>query len=249
MSPERAKPRPPNHRLRRSGAKIEIARKIWFNRADLHVARIQIYGPGGRLDSDINYSDWRAGSDSQAGSASPNSANVLFPREIRIDRPQQDYQLALSITKLTLNSQIPADRFVLPQPPGTELVPIADDSPAEAQPSDPTSSAHSKLPQPARQPCVTASARNQGHTFVIGQMIFSNVVHRPLRTLVSLFAVAVEVTLVIIIVGLTSGMLQETAKRIEGVGADIMLQPPSASVFLAFSGAPMPIRIGDRLHT
>jgi len=49
-------------------------------------------------------------------------------------------------------------------------------------------------------------------------------------------------------VGLTSGMLQETAKRIEGVGADIMLQPPSASVLLAFNGAPMPIRIGDRLR-
>src|ERR1700691_676268 len=49
-------------------------------------------------------------------------------------------------------------------------------------------------------------------------------------------------------VGLTSGMLQETAKRIEGIGADIMLQPPSASVFLAFSGAPMPIKIGDRLR-
>ncbi len=43
-------------------------------------------------------------------------------------------------------------------------------------------------------------------------------------------------------------MLQETAKRIEGVGADLMLQPPSASAFLAFSGAPMTIRIGDRLR-
>ena len=232
-----------------SGAKIEIARKIWFDRADLHVARIQIYGPGGRLDSDINYSDWRTGSDSQAGPTSQGSANVLFPREIRIDRPQQDYQLALSITKLTLNSQIPADRFVLPQPPGTELVPIADDSPADVQPSDPTSSAHSKLPQPGRQPCVTASARDQGHTFVIGHIILGNVLHRPLRTLISVLAVGVEVALVILIVGLASGMLQETAKRIEGVGADIMLQPPSASVFLAFSGAPMPIRIGDRLRS
>ena len=79
------------------------------------------------------------------------------------------------------------------------------------------------------------------------QMIFSNILHRPLRTLISILAVGVEVTLVIVIVGLTSGMLQETAKRIEGVGADVMLQPPSASVFLAFSGAPMPIRIGDKL--
>ena len=83
---------------------------------------------------------------------------------------------------------------------------------------------------------------------MIGRVVFANILHRPLRTAVSILAVGVEVTLVIIIVGLTSGMLQETAKRIEGVGADIMLQPPSASIFLAFNGAPMPIRIGDRLR-
>lgn len=79
-------------------------------------------------------------------------------------------------------------------------------------------------------------------------MIVRNVLHRPVRTLVSVVAVGVEVTLVLIIVGLTNGLLQETAKRIEGVGADIMVQPPSASVFLAFSGAPMPIRIREKLE-
>jgi putative ABC transport system permease protein len=79
-------------------------------------------------------------------------------------------------------------------------------------------------------------------------MVLRNLVHRPLRTVVSVLAVAVEVTLVLVIVGLTSGMLQETAKRIEGVGADIMVQPPSASMLLAFSGAPMPTLIGSRLE-
>jgi putative ABC transport system permease protein len=83
---------------------------------------------------------------------------------------------------------------------------------------------------------------------MIGRMVMHNLVHRPLRTAVSVLAVAVEVTLIIIIVGLTSGMIEETAKRIEGVGADIMVQPPSASVLLAFSGAPMPITIGNRLE-
>ena len=78
-------------------------------------------------------------------------------------------------------------------------------------------------------------------------MIVHNVLHRPLRTLITVIAVAVEVTLVIIVVGLTSGLLSESAKRIEGIGADIMVQPPSASVFMAFSGAPMPIAIGDKL--
>ncbi len=83
---------------------------------------------------------------------------------------------------------------------------------------------------------------------MIRHMIVQNVLHRPVRTLISVIAVAVEVTLVIIVVGLTSGLLTETAKRIEGVGADVMVQPPSASVFMAFSGAPMPIRIRDKLE-
>lgn len=83
---------------------------------------------------------------------------------------------------------------------------------------------------------------------MIRHMIVQNVLHRPLRTLITIIAVAVEVTLVIIVVGLTSGLLSESAKRIEGVGADIMVQPPSASVFMAFSGAPMPISIAGKLQ-
>jgi putative ABC transport system permease protein len=78
-------------------------------------------------------------------------------------------------------------------------------------------------------------------------MIVQNTLHRPVRTFITVLAVAVEVTLVIIVVGLTSGMLMDSAQRTEGVGADIMVQPPSASVFLGFSGAPMPISIGDKL--
>jgi putative ABC transport system permease protein len=83
---------------------------------------------------------------------------------------------------------------------------------------------------------------------MIWKLIVNNVVHRPMRTIVSVIAVGMEVALVILIVGLTSGLLQETVKRIEGIGADIMLQPPSASVFLAFSGAPMPVKIADKLR-
>lgn len=79
------------------------------------------------------------------------------------------------------------------------------------------------------------------------ELVMRNVWHRPVRTALSALAVAVEVTLVVLVVGLTSGLITETAKRIEGVGADIMVQPPSASVWLGFGGAPMPIRIGEKL--
>jgi putative ABC transport system permease protein len=84
---------------------------------------------------------------------------------------------------------------------------------------------------------------------MMGELIARNLLHRPLRTLIGVLAVAVEVALVVLIVGLTTGLLTETAKRIEGIGADIMLQSPSAQVFLAFSGSPMPIKIADKLRS
>jgi putative ABC transport system permease protein len=83
---------------------------------------------------------------------------------------------------------------------------------------------------------------------MMGQMVVQNLFHRPMRTLIGVMAIAVEVALVVLIVGLTSGMLTETAKRIEGIGADVMLQSPSAQIFLAFSGSPMPIKIADKLR-
>ena len=84
---------------------------------------------------------------------------------------------------------------------------------------------------------------------MIGYMISQNVLHRPVRTLITVIGVAVEVALVILVVGLTTGLLTESAKRTEGVGADMMIQPPSASIWAAFSGAPMPISIAGRLRT
>ena len=82
---------------------------------------------------------------------------------------------------------------------------------------------------------------------MMSQFVFSNLFHRPIRTLIGVLAIAVEVALMIVIVGLTSGMLEETAKRIEGIGADVMVQAPSAQMFLVMSGSPMPIKIGQRL--
>ena len=70
---------------------------------------------------------------------------------------------------------------------------------------------------------------------MMGELIARNLLHRPLRTLIGVMAVAVEVALVVLIVGLTTGLLTETAKRIEGIGADIMLQPPAASIFIGLT--------------
>lgn len=82
---------------------------------------------------------------------------------------------------------------------------------------------------------------------MMGELIVRNLLHRPMRTLIGAMGIAVEVALVVLIVGLTSGLLTETAKRIEGIGADIMLQAPNASYLWAFGSAPMPIKIGEKL--
>ena len=92
----------------------EIAKKIWFDRADLSVARIQRYAAAGRIMADVAYSAW-ADTPSADG-------NMPFPREIRLARPREDYQLGIAIRKVTLNEEIAAEKFQLAQPSGTELV-------------------------------------------------------------------------------------------------------------------------------
>jgi len=82
---------------------------------------------------------------------------------------------------------------------------------------------------------------------LVNRLIIANLVTRPVRTFLSVTAVAIEVVLIIMVVGLTHGILQESARRTLGVGAEIMVQPQTSSLFLGFSGAPMPVQIAERL--
>ena len=115
----------------RGGYRSEILRKIWFDRADLQVSRLQSFGPKGILLSDVHVSDWQPVIGDQAtASAKPDRA---FPRQIRIERPHDDYRLDLQITKVTLNENLPPDRFKLDQPPGSELVRVGENTEEKPQ--------------------------------------------------------------------------------------------------------------------
>lgn len=96
-----------------------IIRKVWFDRTDLNVSRIQLYATEGKLISDIQYSGW----DTVGGTS--------YPRQITLVRPGDDYKLEIAIKKMTLNEPIPSEKFVLAQPPGTELVRVGYDEPKE----------------------------------------------------------------------------------------------------------------------
>ena len=82
---------------------------------------------------------------------------------------------------------------------------------------------------------------------MVNKLIISNILYRPVRTALSALAVAMEVAMVILFVGLAHGLVNDSAQRQEGVGADVMVQPSGSSFLLAFSQAPMSLKIGDRL--
>jgi len=92
----------------------ELARKVWFDRTDLSIVRVQSYGRAGRLITDVKYADWQV------------SGDVKYPHDIQLQRPHDDYQIEVKILKLTVNQPIAADRFNLPQPPGTDLVTVSE---------------------------------------------------------------------------------------------------------------------------
>jgi putative ABC transport system permease protein len=84
--------------------------------------------------------------------------------------------------------------------------------------------------------------------FSLVQMFWGNLAARPLRCFLSILAIAIQVVLVLMIVGLTSGVISEWGKRVEGVGADILVQPPNSSIFFAFSSAVMQESLGEQIE-
>ncbi|HKW56819.1 MAG TPA: hypothetical protein VJN42_05615 [Candidatus Acidoferrum sp.] len=115
----------------RGGYRTEILRKIWFDRADLRITRLESFGSKGALLSDVHYADWEPVTVSSGQANEGGTAGLDFPRAIRIERPHDDYTLELQVTKLALNEVIPAQRFELAQPPGSELVPVGQDAGAK----------------------------------------------------------------------------------------------------------------------
>jgi putative ABC transport system permease protein len=65
---------------------------------------------------------------------------------------------------------------------------------------------------------------------LINKLVVENLKHRPVRTTLSIVAISIQVTMVLTLVGLSTGMLDEQVRRTRGVGADIIIRAPSSSV-------------------
>jgi len=82
----------------------------------------------------------------------------------------------------------------------------------------------------------------------MNKMIVANLVHRPIRSLISIVAIALEVTLILLIVGLCYGIMNDTKNRNAGIGFDVIVQPPGSSFFQGITGAPVSVKVADVLR-
>jgi len=57
----------------------------------------------------------------------------------------------------------------------------------------------------------------------MNSLVFSNMLHRPARTLVSVVGIGIGVLLIVFTIGLANGTMRERAERDKNVGAEIML--------------------------
>ena len=73
----------------------------------------------------------------------------------------------------------------------------------------------------------------------MNKLVFANLIHRPLRSIISVLAVAIEVVMILSIVAIFMGMLNDQKQRTNGIGADLVVSPSNASFMNGMSGAPM----------
>jgi outer membrane lipoprotein-sorting protein len=99
-----------------------LSRKIIFSRTDLLPHRQLVYDQTGNLATDAHYEEYK------------DYNEVNFPSQIEIWRPQEEYDITITIVKLQLNEPLPDDKFALAQPPGAQVVHL--DQPQSSQVSE-----------------------------------------------------------------------------------------------------------------
>ena len=96
--------------IRRGTDEPWLVRTLHFDRHNLEIVRQKTFDSTGSVLSDTKYSGWK------------DYAGVPYPSEIDIKRPQDHYEVVLNVLNLKVNSaDVTAERFILNQPPGTEL--------------------------------------------------------------------------------------------------------------------------------
>ena len=81
----------------------------------------------------------------------------------------------------------------------------------------------------------------------MNKLVVGNLIHRPLRSLISVLAVAIEVLMILSIAAVMLGMLNGSKTRTSGIGLDMFVRPSSTNNFAALSSAATSVKVADVL--
>jgi putative ABC transport system permease protein len=82
----------------------------------------------------------------------------------------------------------------------------------------------------------------------MNKLIFGNLVHRPLRSVISAFAVAIEVIMILSVVAIFYGILNGSRTQTSGVGMDMVVHPGASTALLSSSSASADVRVANVLR-
>ena len=81
----------------------------------------------------------------------------------------------------------------------------------------------------------------------MNKLVVGNLVHRPLRSVISVFAVAIEVIMILSITAILMGKLNGFKTRQNGIGNDMFVRPNTTSNLMAMSPAGVSIKAGQEI--
>jgi putative ABC transport system permease protein len=81
----------------------------------------------------------------------------------------------------------------------------------------------------------------------MNKLVAGNLVHRPLRSLISCLAIAIEVIMILSITAILMGKLDGFKTRQNGIGMDMFVRPSTINNFIGMSPAGASIKVADIL--
>jgi putative ABC transport system permease protein len=82
----------------------------------------------------------------------------------------------------------------------------------------------------------------------MNKLVLANLIHRPMRSIISAAAIAIEVVMIISVAAIFLGQIDNNKIHTNGIGADMIVRPPNSSFINGVSGAPIPARNVEALR-
>ncbi len=83
----------------------------------------------------------------------------------------------------------------------------------------------------------------------MNSLVFSNMLHRPARTAVSIVGIGIGILLIVFTIGLANGTMRERATRESNVGAEIMFRASGSMGISGSDALRLPVTMADEINT